>query len=86
MVVKRSKLEIYLDILRVMSLGINKPTKIMYGSNLSWKPLMKALDSLSKQGLIIRYEFENHSKYDLTEKGREVLNYLKEATSLLKIQ
>ncbi len=49
---KRSRLEIYLDILKVLRKGESRPTRIMYQSNLSWKPLMKILDSLIKQEIV----------------------------------
>jgi hypothetical protein len=36
---KRSRLEIYLDVLRIVSQGEKKPTHIMYKANLSWVPV-----------------------------------------------
>jgi predicted transcriptional regulator len=85
MVHKRSKLEIYIDVLKIINKGIYKPTRIMYGSNLSWKPLLKVLDSLLEQGLIIKDEAKKRSIYHVTEKGKNILNYLQEATTLLEI-
>ena len=41
---RRSKLEIYLDVLSSIHEGISKPTRIMYSANLSWKALNKILD------------------------------------------
>ena len=49
---RRSKLEIYLDVLWIIKNGTKKPTRIMYGANLSWKPLMKNLEFMIKQGLL----------------------------------
>ena len=43
---RRSKLEVYLDVLWTIKNGTRKPTRIMYESNLSWKPLQRTLDSL----------------------------------------
>ena len=85
MVHKRSKLEIYIDVLKVINKGVYKPTRIMYGSNISWKPLLKVLDSLLEQGLVIIDETEKRSTYHVTEKGKNILNYLKEATALLEM-
>ena len=85
MVPKRSKLEIYLDILKVISKGINKPTRIMYGSNLSWKPLKNALESMIEKGLITEESIGIRTTYYVTTKGKEVLNYFKEAKRLLEI-
>ena len=74
---KRSRLEIYLDVLRVISRGNSKPTRIMYSSNLSWKPLKEMLESLIKQDLI-RVESEKKAKrYYITPKGLRVLGYFK---------
>ena len=70
---KRSRLEIYLDILKVVSKGTNKPTRIMYSSNLSWKPLMKMLESMMEQGLIKMEKEGIRSTYHVTEKGKEIL-------------
>ena len=83
---KRSKLEIYIDILTAISKGTQKPTRIMYRTNLSWKPLTKILESLIAQGLIIREDGGKHSLYEVTEKGRNVLRYFKEAVELITIE
>jgi predicted transcriptional regulator len=83
---KRSKLEIYLDILKVISKGTHKPTRIMYSSNLSWKPLTKSLESMMEQGLIKLEKDGIRSTYHVTKKGKEILNYLNEATKLLEIR
>lgn len=53
---KRSRLEIFLDVLRVINNGTQKPTHIMYRSNLSWVPLNEVLESLLAQGLVIKEE------------------------------
>jgi predicted transcriptional regulator len=86
MVTKRSQLEIYLDILKVINKGIRKPSRIMYGSNLSWNPLKKALESMIKQGFIEKEDIKNRSEYHITSKGNEVFGYWKEAISMLKIK
>lgn len=51
---RRSTFEIYLDILRYMKeFGPQcKPTRIMYGANLSWKGMKDYLSSLIDRGLI----------------------------------
>jgi len=49
---RRSRFEIYVDILNEIMDGVNKPTKIMYGANLSYKPLKEILHSMLDQGLI----------------------------------
>lgn len=48
---RRSRFEIYVDILKEIMGGATKPTKIMYGANLSYKPLKEILRSMLDQGL-----------------------------------
>ena len=57
----------------------------MYGSNLSWNPLNSALESMIKQNLIKKEERRNRLAYYVTKKGKEVLNYFKEATNLIEV-
>ena len=82
---KRSKLEIYLDILKVISKGTRKPTRIMYRTNLSWKPLMKVLDSLTAQGFIVEEKEGNHVLYSVTDKGKNILQYFSKAMESIEI-
>ena len=49
---RRSKLEIYLDVLSTIKGGTEKPTSIMYEANLSWRPLKKILAHMVSQTLI----------------------------------
>jgi predicted transcriptional regulator len=86
MIFKRSKLEIYLDVLNAIRRGVKGPTRIMYSSNLSWEPLMKILSSLVNQELILCKKQGSHSIYVITSKGKNVLNYFKEAENLIKIK
>jgi len=82
---KRSRLEIYLDILKVVSKGTRKPTRIMYKTNLSWKPLMKVLDSLTAQGFIVEEKEGNHVIYGITDKGKNILQYFSKAMESIEI-
>ncbi|MCW4026553.1 MAG: DUF4364 family protein [Candidatus Bathyarchaeota archaeon] len=82
---KRSKLEIYIDVLKTIRKGTYKPTRIMYRTNLSWKPLMKVLGSLSDQDLISVRDEGNHKFYEITEKGRNVLQYFSRAMESIKV-
>ena len=89
---RRSKLEVYLDVLWTIKNGTRKPTRIMYDSNLSWKPLQRTLNSLMRQALIEEYEPSNlrdkrtSACYKLTQKGENVLMYFKRAEDLLEIE
>jgi len=82
---KRSKLEIYLGVLRTVKSGINKPTNIMYKCNLAWKPFKKVLNSLIEYDLIRTIEKGNRRTYELTLKGEDVLRYFETAEDLLAI-
>jgi predicted transcriptional regulator len=83
---KRSRIEIYLDILQAIRKGVYKPTRIMYRTNLSWKPLMQILDAMIEQDLITSENTGNHVAYKITEKGMNVLNYFHKAMELIEIK
>lgn len=87
---RRSRFEIYVDVLAEIKGGTIKPTKIMYGANLSWKPLQKILENLVTQGLIVEIRRGGKDKrtkveYGITEKGENVLRYYKKAKSLIHV-
>ncbi|UCD45346.1 MAG: hypothetical protein JSV27_02265 [Candidatus Bathyarchaeota archaeon] len=89
---RRSKLEVYLDVLWTIKNGTQKPTRIMYESNLSWKPLQRTLNSLMSQELIQEFEPTNlrdkrtTTCYELTQKGENVIHYFKRAEDLLELE
>lgn len=80
---KRSRLEIYLDVLEVIKRRIDKPTRIMYSANLSWKPLQEILTALVTNGLILEEEIKNSKRYSITERGRQALNYFRKTKELV---
>ncbi len=85
---RRSKLEIYVDIMEEIRSGTILPTKIMYAANLSWKPLQQILKSLVTQELIEEYMADDGDKrtkkaYRITEKGQNVLHYFRKAEALV---
>jgi predicted transcriptional regulator len=89
---RRSRLEVYLDVMWTIKNGTRKPTRIMYGANLSWKPLQRVLDNLIKQGLISEeapYDLRDKRTsicYELTQKGENVLQYFNKAKDLLELE
>ena len=83
---KRSRLQMYLDVLGVIGNGIQKPTHIMYKSNLSWIPLKDILNSLIAQGLIVKREINHRKRYEIAEKGRNVLRYFGKAGELMVVE
>jgi predicted transcriptional regulator len=87
---KRSKLDIYLDILMV--LASRKPLKIthiMQKANLNCSKLKENLEYLISLGVAEkRMRIENHSDYGfyvITQKGINTIRYFKDLTQLLPI-
>ena len=88
---RRSKLEIYIEVLQLIKEGIAKPTRIMYGANLSWKLLQSVLDNMIDQGLIDEID-QSRSKdkrtskiYELTSRGDSVIRYFRHAKQLIDL-
>jgi len=91
MSIRRSKFEIYMDILAAIKGGTVIPTRIMYRVNLSWKPLKQILETLTAQMLIEEQpkggiDKRTRKVYALTEKGENVLNYFDRAKVLMGIK
>jgi predicted transcriptional regulator len=91
MTARRSRFEIYVDILNEIMDGVDKPTKIMYGANLSYKPLKEILQSMLDQGLITENAGSKKDKrtkvtYELTTKGVNVVRYYSKAKNLIEIK
>jgi len=90
---RRSKLEIYLDVLSTIKGGTEKPTSIMYEANLSWRPLKKILAHMVSQTLVEEIDMTRARRrdkrtsrcYRLTQKGESVIRYFNGAKNLLSI-
>lgn len=82
---KRSRLEIFIDVLRAIKRGTIKPTRIMYRTNLSWKPLMKVLEAMIAQGLIEAKNDGKHITYGITKKGREIVEYFDQGMKMIEV-
>jgi len=78
----RSQLRIYVDIMRVIQRESNqaKPTRILYGANLSHDRLVKYLEELKSVG-VIRETGTEDKVYSLTQKGIEFLNNFRKVES-----
>ena len=72
---RRSQLEIYMDILLVVSKGKKKPTHIMYSSNLCWTRLKKYLSFLKAQKFLEEKMEFGSSLFELTKNGEDILRY-----------
>lgn len=86
---RRSKLEICLDVLRIVEKGVKKPTKIMYGANISWVPVKQILRLMVSEGFIREIESKRDKRtiryYEITQSGLNVLKYLDEEKDLLRL-
>jgi len=85
--VRRSKLEMYVDILTVLAhRGPLKLTHVMYKANVNCSVLKEYLDFLLKQALV---EERNVGKrrvvFAVTQRGITVLKYFKELKEVLPI-
>ena len=83
---RRSKLEIYVEVLSIIKGGTTKPTRIMYDANLSWDHLHRVLTPMLSQGLIDeidttlerRRDKRTSSRYELTQKRENMLRYFRD--------
>jgi predicted transcriptional regulator len=77
--VRRSRLEIYFDILDVIDSGVDKPTRIMYKANLSWNSLQDHFATLLNAEFIEEHLVKNCNRYSITEKGKSALHYYRQS-------
>jgi predicted transcriptional regulator len=84
---RRSKLEMYVDILKVLAnRGPLKLTHVMYKANVNCSVLKEYLDFLIKQGLVEeRTVGKRRAVYAVTQRGLMVLRYFKELKQVLPI-
>jgi predicted transcriptional regulator len=71
---RRSELEIRMDVLRVVSQGIDRPTQIMYKANLSWMALQENLKALVGRSFLREENTGQRRRYELTQSGYELLH------------
>jgi predicted transcriptional regulator len=79
---RRGEFQILIEILTISLKGV-KFTHLMYKANLSYSTLRKYLLAMSKQGLIKASNDNGYTVYYATEKGKLVLNRLKEVKHVL---
>ena len=88
---RRSRLELYIEIIRAIKNGTEKPTRIMYEANLSWMLLNDILSSLISQDLVEEIDMSGSRDkradriYRITEKGDALLRYFHHAEQLLNL-
>jgi predicted transcriptional regulator len=86
-IMRRSKLEMYIDILQALSRrGPLKLTHVMYKANVNCKVLKMYLDFLLKQNLIEeRIVGKSRIVFAITPRGITVLKYFRELRQVLPI-
>jgi len=84
--VRRSKMEIHLDILETISRGYEKPTRIMFSANISWMALQRALSDLESNELIAKVDENSRSLYSITEKGYSVLEKYESVRKTISVE
>lgn len=76
-----------MSILSAIRDGIDKPTRIMYAANMSWRPSQRMLSNMIEQGLlevkITPGTSKRYKRYLITEKGVDVLDYFEKADEIL---
>ncbi|MCW3987267.1 MAG: hypothetical protein NWE87_03010 [Candidatus Bathyarchaeota archaeon] len=73
--VRRSRLEIYFDVLKTIENGTEKPTRIMYETNLSWTSLISVFATLIDSDFIRAEKNKTSKRYFITAKGKNALSY-----------
>ena len=76
---RRSRLDIYFNVLEAINNGIDIPTRITYETNLSWTVGCSVFDALIKSDFIREEKEKNFIRYYITEKGRNALSYYMKA-------
>ena len=82
---KRSRLEISCDILKLILEGESKPTLLMYKANVSWDVIKDLLGLMIKKELITEKVIGKTRRYDITEKGIQILSYYKQAVKEIEM-
>lgn len=87
---RRSRFEIYMDILMALEDGPKNPTRLMYATNLSWAPLQECLRALIMHGSVMESEQTTNRKvYALTQKGSSIIGryreFMKEFTASIGV-
>jgi predicted transcriptional regulator len=79
-------MEIYMDIIKAVADGREKPTHVMYRANLSWIRLNRYLDFLVKQGFLRENLADGGTTFAITQKGKDVLVYYRRIEGELSVK
>ena len=75
MALRRSRLEIYYQILKSVSKEKLTISHVLYKSGTSYYQVRRHLDFLIKHNLVKKFEEGGTSRYGITDKGKEFLDY-----------
>ena len=71
---RRSRLELYLDVLKAIGRGQQSPSRIVYAANLSYDRVIRCINFLEERGLVQTVEHTKR-RFCITENGNDVLRY-----------
>ncbi len=85
--IRRSRLERYRDILRVIAnFGPIRQTHIMYKANLTWEGLKQDLTKLKSTGMLQEATHEEGIFFTITQSGLDVLSHFSTIESNLDLR
>ena len=80
---RRSRVELYVDILQAIANGRQSPARVVYAANLSYDRVVKCLEFLEDQGLIQQNADTMKKRFRITSKGMDVVRYFGEVQNAL---
>ncbi len=80
---RRSRIELYTDILKAIANGRQSPARMVYAANLSYDRVVKCLDFLEEQSLIQRSSDTKKRRYKVTSRGMDVVRYFSQVQAAL---
>ena len=75
-------MEIIFEIMKNVDAGVSTKTRLMYASNLDWRSFSKYISFLEEEGFVVC----TNDSYRLTDKGKLLLQKMKEVTEILSSQ
>jgi predicted transcriptional regulator len=72
---RRSRFDHYCDVLQVIALGVEKPTRIMSKANLTYKMLQDIVATLVHNRFIREEISGTKKRYFITRKGKNALHH-----------
>ncbi len=75
---RRSRLELYLDVLKAIYDGRQAPSRVVYAANLSYDRVINCIDFLIDHNLVEKVDGIAKKRYTVTESGKNVVKYFSE--------